>query len=292
MSRVRFHGIAALSKIAKVHYSGIGWPDYNENLTVQENINNMKQQFDIVIVYKPLELKNFKDIKLPKCIRYNEMWDINYTLKEIKESNSELVICHHLTDYEKYQKMNIPNVKFVYIGHCAEKTIFQNLNLNKQYDILIAGQLSEHYPLRNKFLKLLPVLSKKYKCLKLRHPGYNLEDAHTDRYLKEMSIAVNKSRIVLTCSSKYKYRLGKYIEFPMCGTTAICGDIPDNADDYSYVIQVTNEMSNQQIINIISYYLNNEDKRLEKVKKGIEFASNYTQEHYAERLLKEIQDFI
>ena len=31
MSRVRFHGIAALSKIANVHYSGIGWNDYNTN---------------------------------------------------------------------------------------------------------------------------------------------------------------------------------------------------------------------------------------------------------------------
>ena len=59
MSRVRFHGIAALSKIANVHYSGIGWSDYNINLTVQENINNMNKKFDIVIVYKPLELKKF-----------------------------------------------------------------------------------------------------------------------------------------------------------------------------------------------------------------------------------------
>ena len=32
--------------------------------------------------------------------------------------------------------------------------------------------------------------------------------------------------------------------------------------------------------------------RLEKVKKGIVFASNYTQEHYAERLLKEIKQFL
>ena len=39
MSRVRFHSIQALSKIANVHYSGIGWEDYDKNLTVQENIS-------------------------------------------------------------------------------------------------------------------------------------------------------------------------------------------------------------------------------------------------------------
>ena len=79
----------------------------------------------------------------------------------------------------------------------------------------------------------------------------------------------------------------------MCETAAICGDLPnDKADDYSYVIEVTNKMSPNEIINVISYYLDNEDKRLEKVQKGIEFADNYTQEHYAERLLKEIKEFL
>ena len=52
---------------------------------------------------------------------------------------------------EKYKKMNIPNVKFVYVGHCAEKTIFKNYNrIPKEYDILISRLLygSYHYPLR------------------------------------------------------------------------------------------------------------------------------------------------
>lgn len=294
MSRVRFHGIRALEKIATVKYWGLHWPNYNINWTVQKNLDNMQDKFDICIAYKPLELKNFKDINIPKCIRYNEMWDIEWTLKEIKESGSQLVICHHLNDCEKYQKMNIPNVKFVYIGHCAEKTIFKNYNLKNEYDILIAGAMSNvHYPLRNKFLQLLPYLRKKYKCHQHTHPGYDLKDAHTDRYLKEYAIKVNKSKIVLACTSKYKYRLGKYIEIPMCGISAICGDLPDDkADDYSYVIEVTNSMTAQEIFNKICYYLDNEDKRLEKVKKGIEFANNYTHEHYAERLLKEINTFL
>ena len=79
----------------------------------------------------------------------------------------------------------------------------------------------------------------------------------------------------------------------MCGTSAICGDLPDDkADDYSYVIKVTNSMTGQEIFDKICYYLDNEDKRLEKVQKGIEFSKNYTQEHYAERLLKEIKEFL
>ena len=104
-------------------------------------------------------------------------------------------------------------------------------------------------------------LKKKYKCHQHPHPGYDLKDAHTDRYLKEMAIAINKARITLTDTGLPRSRYGKYIEIPMCGTSAICGDLPDDkADDYSYVIEVTNSMTAQEIFNKICYYLDNEDK--------------------------------
>ena len=293
MSRVRFHGIRALEKIADVTYWGLNWQNYDHRLTVQQNLDNMQDKFDICIAYKPLELKKFKDINIPKCIRYNEMYNKEWTLKEIKDSGSQLIICHHLNDYEMYQKMNIPGLKFVYVGHCAEKTIFKDYNLKNEYDILIAGCISSHYPLRNKFIRLLPTLRKKYKCHQHPHPGYDLNDAHTDRYLKEMAIAINKAKITLTDTGLPRSRYGKYIEIPMCGTSAICGDLPDDkADDYSFVIEVTNSMTDKEILDKISYYLDNENKRLEKVKKGIDFANNYTQEHYAGRLLKEITEYL
>ena len=293
MSRVRFHGINALSKLAQVTYWGINWPNYDNSISVQANLNALGETFDIAIAYKPLDLIGFKDINIPKCIRYNEMYDVEWTLKEIKQSGSELVICHHLNDCEQYQKMNIPGIKFVYIGHCAEKTIFKNYNLDKEYDILIAGCVSPHYPLRNTFLGLLPYLKQKYKCHQHPHPGYDLTDAHTDRYLREMAIAINKARITLTDTGIPRSRYGKYIEIPMCGVSAICGDLPDDkADDYDFVIEVNTTMTPQEIFDKISFYLDNEDKRLEKVNKGIEFSKNYTQEHYAERLHNELNLFL
>ncbi len=294
MSRIRFHGIKALEKIATVKYSGLNWENYNSNLTVQQNLDNMQDNFDICIAYKPLELKNFKDINIPKCIRYNEMYDVKLTLEEIKESGSQLVICHHLNDCEKYKRMGLPNVKFVYIGHGAEKTIFKNYNTPKEYDILVAGAITKKdYPLRYRFLQLLPRLKKKYRCHQSTHPGYKLNDAHTDRYLKEYASKINKSKITLACTSTYKYRLGKYVEIPMCGSAALCGDIPyDNVDEYSFIIEVNNAMSDDEIIEKISYYLDNENERLKKVELGKNFASHYTQEYYAEKLLANIVLFL
>ena len=140
---------------------------------------------------------------------------------------------------------------------------------------------------------MLPYLKQKYTCHQHPHPGYDLTDAHTDRYLKEMAIAINKARITLTDTGIPRSRYGKYIEIPMCGTSAICGDLPDDkADDYGFVIEVNTSMTPQKIVDKISFYLDNENKRLEKVQKGLEFASNYTQEHYAERLLNEIKLYL
>lgn len=293
MSRVRFHGCKALAKICNFKYWGIGWKDYDKELSVQKNLDKLNQQFDIVFAYKPLELNKFKDIKFPKGIRYNEMYEINKTLAEIKRSGAQFVVCHHKNDYLDYLKMKIPNVHLVYVGHCAEKTIFKNYHLPYKYDILIAGRIKDHYPLRNKFIRLLPELKKKYNCYQYPHPGYDHPDSHTDKYLIEMASAINQSKIILTDTGKPRSRYGKYIEIPMCGTSAICGDLPDDdADDYSYVINVSVNMSDQQIIDTISYYLDNETERQKKINLGIEFSKNYTQEHYAQRLLTEIHKFL
>jgi hypothetical protein len=296
MSRVRFHGIKALEKLAEVSYSGIGWDNYDNNLTVQENIDNIGIKFDAAIAYKPLELKDFKSVNCVKVVRYNEMYDYNWTLKEIVESGAQLVICHHLNDCDTYINNfydKLPGIKFIYIGHCAEKTIFKNYGSEYEYEIAIAGRISNHYPLRNRFIKLLDRLKTKYRCYQHPHPGYNLEDAHTDRYLIEMAKIIDKSRIVLTDTGLPRSRYGKYIEIPMVGKAALCGDLPDdNADDYSFVIEVTNQMSDDEIVEKIEYYLENEDKRLEKVKLGLEFSKNYTQEEYGKKILDTLTHYI
>ena len=156
MSRVRFHGIKALSKLVEVKYWGLNWAGYNSKLTVQENMDTLPDEYDMAIAYKPLELKNFKDINIPKVLRYNEMYDVKWTMKEIRESGAQLVICHHLNDCELYQRhapAHLPDVKFVYVGHCADPTVFKNYNLPKEYDILLLCAISPRYPLRQKFLK-------------------------------------------------------------------------------------------------------------------------------------------
>lgn len=296
MSRERFHGVEALKKYCtRFHMTGNGWDDYDRTISVAKNIAKLGIDFDAVIVYKPLELIGFKELSIPvKCIRYNEMYDVVNTINEIAASGVNLVVCHHLNDYEKYQSMELSKtVKFTYIGHCAHHEIFtQTSNGPYDIDVSLIGNISSHYPLRIKFVDVLQILQKKYgrRCYLHRHPGYDVNDAYTNKYLKQMVSIVNRSRIVLTDSGLPRSRFGKYVEVPMCNRAVLCGDVPDDdADDYnSFIITVDKSMSNEAIAKTINDALDNTELMDSKRKAGLEMARNYTQDHYAMRIYNAI----
>ena len=302
MSRVRFHSMRAIEEITDFKWSGPGWESYSNDLTVQENIDNLYpgEKPDIVVGYKPLDMKGFATVKQKTCIRYNEMYDHNWTLKEMYESQPDLIICHHLNDmleYEEYFK-DSPlsfDCKLVNIPHCAEKTIYCDQKKERPYDVLLVGalgvqtMLGEHYPLRNRMYRLVQSMDKKYNCAVVGHPGGEHLDAHTDRYAKEFANILNLAKIAVTCSGKPNSRYGKYVEIPMCGT-AIAADVPgeDRGRFANFVIEIDMTMSDQEIIDKLSYYIENETERLSKAATGHAWSQQYTQEEYAKRFVEAV----
>ena len=93
--------------------------------------------------YKPLnENYNYdKNIKMPfkTLIRYNEI-SPEWTKKEINESKSSVIICHHYNDYLKYIKDYRTDIskEFYYLGHHSHPEVFKPLNKEKNIDILIS----------------------------------------------------------------------------------------------------------------------------------------------------------
>ena len=294
MSRVRFHGIAAISKITDLVYSGIGWDNYDNEKTVQENIAAIygNSQPDIVIAYQPLKLKSFKDINIPKCIRYNEMWSKKHTANEIIKSGSDLIICHHLNDMPYYEKL-MPDKKFVNISHCAEKTIYKDYEGEKTIDVLLTWAISRHYPFSGRLANIMiKDLANKVKCQILRHPGGNLE-ASQGSILEDYAKLINRSKITLTCSSAYKYRLGKYTEVPMCASL-LAADLPNEDHDFfkQFMLVLDPKISDDEIVEKIVYYVKNDGERNKLIQKGLELNKEYTQEKYAERFVQAAKEFI
>lgn len=294
MDRVRFHNIKAIGKLIDVTWWGIGWEGYNNDLTLEENINKLEPNFDLIIAYKPLEMKDFKSVNIPKCLIYNEMWK-RWTDDEIIQSGADLVICHHKNEMKYHQDQCGNKVKFMHIPHSAEKTIFKDYKLPKTIDLLLVGDTNKLYVLRKRFKKLLNkrALKSKYKCVINLHPGYQFNDASSERHLIEYAQAINSAKITLADSTIHKVRLAKYVEIPMCAS-ALAADLPDQDQEEfkQFIIEIDNKMKDKEIINKLIYYLEHDDERQKLIDKGLEWANNYTQEKYAERFLNVIKAFL
>ena len=305
MSRIRFHSIKAIFAREDVEgiYTGPGWGNWDTKKTCNENINEILggKDCDLVIAYKPLDpgINDFKSVNFKKCLRYNEMYDEEWTMHEITESGSDLVVCHHYNDYAKYSLKNLSNPKFEWIPHSAEKSIFfPNKLISKIYDIGIIGAinttsiLGNHYPLRSRMLGVFEKFPKKYKTKVFEHVGYEKNDSHTDKYAKEFAANINSCKIVVTDSGVTNSRFGKYIEIPMCGT-GLAGDLyDDHPSDVNelkkFLIEINMGMSDQHIITKLIKYISNSELLNEKIKNGLYYSENYNQTKYADRFIVKV----
>ena len=135
MSRVRYWAIEYFGNMQSInlHLLGPGFKHFDTTKTLQENILNQGIHFDIVIWYKPMDEKyNFcYKTKLPfkTMLRYNEMWDFEFTSDEIEKTQTNIIICHHLNDYQKYSLhyKNDNTKTFYYNPHHADPNIFKPL---------------------------------------------------------------------------------------------------------------------------------------------------------------------
>ena len=298
MSRVRFHSMEAVGNKSNLMWWGPNWEGYDNEKTVQENIDLLEDKIDLIVTYKPLEMKGMKDVNVPVCLRYNEMYDVEWTRKEIDESGATMIICHHENDMQAYVDHYGDRIKFYHIAHCAEASIYKPLFIPKQYDVLLVGalgartMLGQHYPLRDRMAQLLNKMPKQFKVGIHPRPFGRQEDAWQNKQAKEFAQVINSTQICITDSGAPNSRFGKYIEIPMCGTV-IAGDIPgeDQKNFRKFVIEINMNMNDDEIINKLVYYLENEEKLRILQQEGLEWSKQYTQEKYAERFISAIQNF-
>jgi hypothetical protein len=304
MSRVRFWAIEELGKYEdlNLNLTGPGFNNFANTKTLQQNIIDFGINFDLVIWYKPLDTEyNFDQThKLPfkTCLRYNEMWDEKYTCDEINKTMTDIIVCHHYNDYLRYKDAlykDDKSKKFTYNPHHANKNIFKPLNIEKDIDILISGVTKKtHYPFKYRLFNLINECKdtklSKYNVYIHKHPGYNnLLNFENQNQIKYNEI-INKSKLCICCTSRYNYRLGKYVEIPMAGSVVV-GDLPyEDARFSNFVVKITNEMSDEEIINIITNVLENQNELNKKIKMGMDWAKNYTTKNYTDNLMDIIKN--
>jgi hypothetical protein len=291
MSRGRFHAVNALAEKSSLKISGNGWEDYRPDESVRENVFRLYggEHPDVILAYKPLEHREFKNAPGLKVITYNEMWNVEETTREIVESGAGLVVAHHRNDIDRYRHLNC--VDFENIPHCAEKSIYKDYGQAKDLDLLLIGAMDEyHYPFRSRLKALVENhLSQRLRCRVLQHPGYDLRGLR-GLVLSDYARLINRSKITLTCSSRWKYRLAKYVEVPMCASM-LAADLPDEDRAFfrKFMLVLDPEDPDGEIMDRLVRFALDDRLREQKVRAGLRLCKEFTQEHYADRLIRAIR---
>jgi hypothetical protein len=247
MSPARRHAVWALSDREDVDLGlcGQGWETWNNNLTAQENIDRNMPDCDVVLWYKPLGHKDAPPLREPENVKqltvetYNEAWwPDGKAAKDVIQTKTKLVICHHANDVHQFDTVGKSHEFVVaHLPHCATKQIFAKAALpwdQRNIDFLLTGTISpEFYPLRERWAGLIRDNARRRPKEKLpgnvqvhRHPGYELNGIEQcEEAVAKYAAILGRSKIVLGCSSKYKYHLARFPEAAMAGCLHL-SDLP------------------------------------------------------------------
>lgn len=270
----------ALGRLGNVQliWGGVGWDGYDCGKAVQENLGDL----DAVWVYKGEGLKGLEEVPV-RVVTFNEAND-EKTIAEIDQAKANLVVFHHENDIGRWQL----DCRVAHILHGAE---YGSTQPDKS-GCLVAGVVSkEIYPLRARMFEL--VRSGRLDGRIRKHPGYRLR-SHKDcqRQYKCYIDDLNAAKILLTCTSVYKYSLAKIVEAMALGTVVI-SDMPEDSrfrDSLGRaIVEVPSEASEECIVGTVNGLLKNHERWLRLSDASREIASKFTTRTYAEHLLGEIK---
>jgi hypothetical protein len=226
LDRNRFDSVDAISHEVyrcggKVISTGPGWSGWDAVESVASNMKRMYPTipaFDLVLTYgmdTPVMMSAHTVITL------NELYTTKHQDKA-RAVQPSYVIYHHSNEMTS---LWLPGT---HIPHAADPRVFKCLPTDKKvYDFALVGQRSHAvYPLRSKLSVALAELGAEgYACLVHTHPGYTQPNPIVQ--VKEYVDVLRQTRVAVTCTSAFRYRLSKLAEIPLCGA-AVATDMPQD----------------------------------------------------------------
>jgi hypothetical protein len=301
LSPTRRHTLIALGRRDDVdlHITGPGFPRWIDTDPAQNNIERLCGRVDACIMYKPLEyLVAPEKLKLLRVVRFNECWwpdDAAYD--ECRRVGAGLIICHHANDVPRFKLRSDCVPVVVHVPHAAERSVFYDGARSweeRDIDVLLTGTINEQfYPLRARWLKL--IRSGKFpsdlRVVHHPHPGKRAADiGDSERKVREYAELLKRSKLVLGCTSKFRYALARFPEAMAAGAVPVT-DLPHDAAFVStasnYVVAVSADWSDEDLVqNIVLQLTEHVDMNVfrSRILRSI-YCEHYTTEIYA-RLLR------
>lgn len=267
-----------------------------------DGLSNYEQKY--YGIKKKYYFDQFKNINnIPKVFWINDFWHNNIYEWELfirKFSITDIFSIYtpfHTTRkiHSGYFNKNI-NVKFhKYFRSVNPKDFLKRKE--KNIDVLMLGAMSGFYPNRQYFLDNL-IKIKKFNFMYKKHPGYlfkkdiKLKSNIGRNYFKLLS----KSKIFITCSTKFNIPIAKVWEIMASGNLLMI----DKINNLKLVKLKSNknyvEISRNNFLKKIKYYLKNDKQREKIISNGRKLAlKEYNNlkisAYHADKLIKIKKDF-
>ena len=285
MSRVRFEEVYALeagSPVVNVHRSGPGWPDWREGLSPLDYVKERCIAFRDDLASKPHLVLTYgvgglRESPIPVAIIFHETYNWRKTLTLIHEAGASLVIFTYLNDVKTYQQhfagVTVPMaqpgvtrpIEIVHIPHGAAAEIYKDYGLEKDIDVLVAGNLAaDFYPLRARLANLAQreIRKRGYAVVTLPHPGFTIPIREGTAIGAEYARWLNRSKLVISCTSRQRYAFCKLVEIPLCWSLPI-SDLPFERQGFfrRTMLQVDMTDTDRQILGKIEDVLDDDGLR-------------------------------
>ncbi|MGB5705580.1 MAG: glycosyltransferase, partial [Arenicellales bacterium] len=155
-----------------------------------------------------------------------------------------------------------------YLPHHVRCDIYsppEEINSIRDIDVLLVGRCHKSlYPLRARWARLVHE-NRWTNAVHFAVP-YGLKEKWTEseriHQQQEYANLLSRARIVLSCSSHWRYMLGKFTEIAASGSFLI-SDVPTHLPiEFSNNMGiVSNQMSDSELIEVVNYWLNNTQER-------------------------------
>jgi len=299
MSRVRAHQVDAIAAQVPVVISGPGWPTWDAGRTAAENVARIPvgdsgTPADVVLTYGVAGLAG---CPVPTLTSFNEAFDVPKVTHFVQENRLRGVIFHHGNDATRYTHLWQDGIVTAHVPHCAQAETYRDYALEKDIDVLVAGNLSHgYYPFRVRLAALAwgTLRKRGYRVCVLRHPGYTLPPRAGTVVGAAFAQMLNRAKLVATCSMRFKYALAKYAEIGLCRSLAVA-DIPDERQEYfaDTILAVHPWETDHAILDRIEAVLDDDEDRQRRTDRAWSLTqTTSTMSHYAERFLHVAQSVV
>lgn len=293
IGRILYGEAVARHPGVELRFGGSGWPGWNDQATVAENVRDWTP--DIIWVYKPEEhYPSLPDCPIPKLVIFNEA-NAPKTLAEIYGADATLVGFHHQNDLPGWKHLE-PRRHLLSLPHCCDIDPAAKPLSERPTACLATGVRSDRtYPLRGRMMDLIH--KGRLPGVVRNHPGYRLTSNDDIRRQYESYRAdLRNSQIALCCSSVHRYALAKYVEAAAAGCLVV-GDMPDDECFREtlgpHIVEVPSNADDELIQETVQYWIDRPDESQAKANAAREVVRRcLTTSHYAERLTNAIRTVI